>query len=124
MNGFHLTGYLTHTPEIKSAGSTQVSEFQLSVKNHKGESEFFRLTAFGKTAETLVRHKVKGDWVGVDGKLQMDTWEQDGKKRSKVKLIVFALDFGPKTGARKPDERPARRDDDLAPRDDQEEIPF
>ena len=49
---------------------------------------FFDLALFGKRAEGLNQYLTKGQQVAVEGSLTQDRWEQDGNKRSKVKIIA------------------------------------
>lgn len=99
MNVVVLYGNLTRDPERKTVKSDLViGEFGLAwseVRKGENVSHFFDITAFGKTAETVLAHKKKGDPVIVRGRLQYEAWtdKATGAKRSKVKVIAEQVQF-------------------------------
>lgn len=46
---------------------------------------------FGRTAEVAGEYLSKGSNILVEGRLKQETWEKDGQKRSKVKIICDRL---------------------------------
>ncbi len=96
MNKFQFMGRLTKDPEVRSTTTgTQVTAFSLAVNrrfaNQNGErqTDFFNLTAFGKTAEFCSKYFRKGAQVLVEGRIQNRTWEdQNGQKRYATDFIV------------------------------------
>jgi single-strand DNA-binding protein len=90
-----LVGNLARDPEVKFLQSgTAVCEFGLAVNDRikKGndwidEVSFFDVTFFGRTAEVCGEYLSKGANVLVAGRLKQETWEKDGQKRSKIKVI-------------------------------------
>ncbi len=91
-----MIGRLTRDAELKYTNSgLAVSSFSLAVNRRKrsgdsweDEVSFFDLALFGKRAESLNQYLTKGQQVAVEGSLQQDRWEQDGKSRSKVRIIA------------------------------------
>ncbi|MDC7225643.1 MAG: single-stranded DNA-binding protein [Spirochaetales bacterium] len=91
-----IIGRLTRDAELKYTNSgLAVSSFSLAVNRRKrsgdnweDEVSFFDLALFGKRAESLNQYLTKGQQVAVEGSLTQDRWEQDGQKRSKVKIIA------------------------------------
>ena len=91
-----IIGRLTRDAELKYTNSgLAVSSFSLAVNRRKrsgdnweDEVSFFDLALFGKRAESLNQYLTKGQQVAVEGSLTQDRWEQDGSKRSKVKIIA------------------------------------
>jgi len=91
-----IIGRLTRDAELKYTNSgLAVSSFALAVNRRKRSGEnwedevsFFDLALFGKRAESLNQYLTKGQQVAVEGTLSQDRWEQDGNKRSKVKIIA------------------------------------
>ena len=91
-----LIGRLTRDAELKYTNSgLAVSSFSLAVNRRKRsgdnweeEVSFFDLALFGKRAESINQYLTKGQQVAVEGSLSQDRWEQDGSKRSKVKIIA------------------------------------
>lgn len=108
-----LVGNITREIEVRKTGSDMsVCDIGLAVNERvkKGnewvdEAVFVDCTAFGKTADFAGEHLQKGSPVLVEGRLKLESWEKDGQKRSKLKVIVDRLQFvGPKP---KQDDAPA-----------------
>ena len=91
-----VIGRLTRDAELKYTSSgLAVSSFSIAVNRRKrsgdnwiDEVSFFDLALFGKRAEAINQYLTKGQQVAVEGSLTQDRWEQDGNKRSKVKIIA------------------------------------
>ena len=93
-----LTGRLTADPELAQVGENSVANFAIAVHDFKGGEEytnFFDLSAWGKLAETVSTYLTKGRWVSIRGKLRHETWEKDGQKRSRVRVLVQDLQMLP-----------------------------
>lgn len=93
-----MVGRTTRTPEVKmTAGLTKVANFTLAVDNGYGETkrtDFFNCVAFGKTAETIATYVKKGDLILVEGRLEIDKWEdREGVNREKAKIVVGSFKF-------------------------------
>ena len=97
MNKFQFMGRLTRDPEVRytSGNNTQVTTFTIAVNRRfvaqggERQSDFFNLTAFGKTAEFCSKYFRKGQQVLVTGRIQNRTWEdQNGQKRYTMDFIV------------------------------------
>jgi single-strand DNA-binding protein len=90
-----LVGNLTRDPELKYiANGTAVTELGLAIndKRKQGdewieETTFVDVTLWGKQAETASEYLNKGASVLVEGRLKLDTWEKDGKKNSKLRVV-------------------------------------
>lgn len=91
-----LVGNLTRDPELRYTPSgTAVSDIGLAVndrrKNQAGEwvdeTTFVDITLWGRTAEIASEYLTKGSSALIEGRLKLDTWETDGQKRSKLKVI-------------------------------------
>ena len=61
--------------------------------NWVDKPNFFDVKVFGNQAEMLSQHLAKGRRIGVDGRLDWSSWEQDGAKRSKVEVIAQSVQF-------------------------------
>ena len=48
---------------------------------------------FGTRAEAVSRYISKGSKVAIEGKLRYSSWERDGKRRSKLEVIVDDIEF-------------------------------
>lgn len=93
-----VVGNTTRDIEIKFTNSGQaVGDFGIAVNRRvkgangeweDGTPEFYDVTVWGTTAENFAESCPRGTRVVVVGRLQFDTWEKDGEKRSKVKIVA------------------------------------
>ncbi len=100
MNGFQLIGRLTVSPELSSnASGTAWSNFSVAVDrpgasgDARRTTDFYRVTAFGRQAELLVEHCVKGQLVGVSGNLRTSRREIADKSYTFVELVADRIDY-------------------------------
>jgi single-strand DNA-binding protein len=91
-----LVGNLTRDPEIRHLPSgMSVADIGLAVnerrKSKSGEwveeVTFVDITLWDRQAEIAQEYTKKGSPLLVEGRLKLDTWETDGQKRSKLKVI-------------------------------------
>lgn len=90
-----LVGNLTRDPELRYIPSgTAVADIGLAVNDRvkKGEEWidevlFVDVTLWARTAEVAGEYLSKGSPVLIEGRLKYETWEQDGQKRSKLKVV-------------------------------------
>ena len=91
-----LLGNVTRDIELRyTPGQTAVTDIGLAVndrrKNQSGEwvdeTTFVDITLWGRTAEVASEYLSKGSPVLIEGRLKLDTWETDGQKRSKLKVV-------------------------------------
>ena len=91
-----LVGNLTRDPELRYIPSgSAVSEIGLAVNDRvkKGdqwvdETTFVDVTLWGRTAEVANEYLSKGSSVLIEGRLKLDSWEKDGQKRSKLRVVA------------------------------------
>ena len=96
LNNVVLLGNLTRDPELRYTPSgLAVSEIGLAVndrvkKNDQwvDEPTFVDVTLWERTAEVANEYLSKGSQVLIEGRLKLDTWEKDGQKRSKLRVIA------------------------------------
>lgn len=105
-----LMGNLTRDPEVRYlASGTAVVEIGLAVnrswfdKNanqRKEEVTFIDVTLWGRTAEIAGEYLTKGRPVLIEGRLQLDQWEdrESGQKRSKLKVVGEQMTMMPRSG--------------------------
>ena len=72
-------------------------------KNSSGEwvdeTTFVDVTLWGRTAEVATEYLNKGSSLLIEGRLKLDTWEKDGKKNSKLRVIGERMQMlGPRSG--------------------------
>jgi len=91
-----LVGNLTRDPELRYIPSgTAVTDIGLAVndrrKNQSGEwveeTTFVDVTLWARTAEVASEYLSKGSPVLIEGRLKYDTWEKDGQKHSKLRVV-------------------------------------
>jgi len=104
LNKVMLIGNLTRDIEMKyTPKGTAIADISIAVNrkwkdessNQKEETTFIDLTAFGKTAELAGQYLKKGNPCYFEGRLNLETWDDKatGAKRSKMKVIVEAMQF-------------------------------
>jgi single-strand DNA-binding protein len=101
MNKVIEIGRATKDVELRMTPSgASIASFSIAVKrnfkNAEGnyESDFFECVAFNKLAETISRYVHKGDMVGVQGRLQTNTYtDGQGNNRKSTQIIVEEVEF-------------------------------
>jgi single-strand DNA-binding protein len=100
MNKVILIGRMTKDPETRYTQSgTAVATFTLAVDrrfNKEGQpsADFVPCVAWNKLAEVIANNLAKGRKVGIEGRLQVRSYDaQDGSKRYVTEVIVDELDF-------------------------------
>lgn len=106
-----IIGNLGKDPEMRyTPGGKPVTTFSVAVNRRstspdgeqREETDWFRVTAWNKLAETCNEFLSKGRRVFVEGRLQIRNWEgQDGQKRTSVEIVAtdMVLLDKPKTAA-------------------------
>jgi single-strand DNA-binding protein len=93
MNVITLMGRLCTDVELRNtSGGKVVGKARIAAKDWK-KTVFTDLTLWGPRAEAFAKYHSKGDMVCVSGRLSMDEWESDGKKRSKLYVTVNEWSF-------------------------------
>ena len=90
-----LVGNLTRDVELRyTPSNTAVTDIGLAVNERVKrndqwveEAHFFDITLWGRMAEIAAEYLSKGSSVLIEGRLRLDRWEQEGQKRSKVKIV-------------------------------------
>jgi len=100
-NKVQLIGHVGQEPEIKTIESgKKVAKFSLATNenytNSKGEkveqTEWHRLTAWGKTAEIIEKYVTKGKEIAIEGKLTHRSYDdKNGEKRYVTDVVVSEL---------------------------------
>jgi single-strand DNA-binding protein len=109
LNKVMLIGNLTRDPETRAfTNGGKVAKFGLAVnerrKNQEGVWEkkplFLDCEAFnrgdrGTLADRVEQYLRKGSFVFIEGRLQMDEWDDKttGQKRTKLKIVVDNFEF-------------------------------
>ena len=103
LNKVFLMGNLTRDPDLRTTPSgASVCEFGLAVNrrftvngNERDETCFVDITVWSKAAENCKRFLEKGSPVLVEGRLQLDQWDDrdGGGKRSKLRVVAEQVQF-------------------------------
>lgn len=102
INQVTLMGNLTRDPELRQTPNGQsVCSFSLALnRSYKNQSEewveatdYIDIVAWAGLGERVAQYLAKGRRCLVVGRLQSSSWEQDGKKRSKVEVLANDVTF-------------------------------
>ena len=102
LNKVLLMGNLTRDPEVKyTPKGTAVCDLGLALNDsYKAQDGTIKETVtyvdvevWGRTAENCKQYLTKGRPVFIEGQLRLDQWEQDGQKRSKLKVRALSVQF-------------------------------
>jgi single-strand DNA-binding protein len=128
LNRVLLIGNLTHDPELRyTPKGVAISDIDLATNRtytdeqgvKREETTFVDVTLWGRVAEVAGQYLKKGRSVFIEGRLQMDTWEdkQTGQKRSKLKVVGETIQFlGERPRESAPPPRPPQRTREPQPR--------
>jgi single-strand DNA-binding protein len=100
-NKVQLIGYVGQDPEVKTFDGGKklaniiiaTNDFYINDKGEKVEqTEWHRLTAWGKVADIIEKYVVKGKEVAIEGKLTHRSYDdKDGNKRYVTEVVINDL---------------------------------
>src|SRR5437764_7495634 len=103
INRVVLTGNLTKDPDARSTGNGfPICKLRLAVNtrrrnNSTGDWEdkanYFRVTVFGRQAESCGQYLKKGRAVAIDGRLEWSQYEREGQTRESIDIIADSVQF-------------------------------
>jgi single-strand DNA-binding protein len=90
-----LMGNLTRDVEVRETpGGASVTDLGLAVNDRVKRNEewvdevtYVDVTMWGRTAEVAGEYLHKGSPILIEGRLKLDSWEKDGEKRSKLRVV-------------------------------------
>lgn len=97
LNKVMLIGHLGKDPELSYTPSgTAVCKFSIATdESYKGDdgnvvprTEWHNITAWRKLGEICAQYLKKGSKVYLEGKIQTDSYEKDGKKNYFTKIVI------------------------------------
>lgn len=96
MNRVVLIGRLTRDPELRTTNTGKnVASFSVAVNKRfkpqdgSADADFFRVTAWGQTADFVSNYLTKGRLVAIDGRIEQRNWtDKDGNKRESVDVVA------------------------------------
>ncbi len=100
INNIVLVGRTTKAMELKqSSGGSAYVQFILAVNrtfkdgNGEQQADFITCVAWNKTAETLSKYVQKGALIGVEGRLQVRSYEKDGGRQWVSEVVINRFTF-------------------------------
>lgn len=113
LNNISIMGRLTADPELKSTQSGKhVVSFNIAVDGYGERTDFFRATAWDKTADIICKYFRKGAMIVLDGNLTNNNYTaNDGTERKTTEINIHNAYFcGSKANdtpnAEKPENKP------------------
>lgn len=104
LNKVMLIGNLTRDPEVRyTPKGTAVTDIGMAINRNystddgdkREETTFVDITFWGRQAEVLGQYMKKGRPLYIEGRLQLDSWDDKntGQKRSKLKVVGENFQF-------------------------------
>ena len=102
MNKCVLMGRLTRDVDVRytQTNNTMVANFSLAInrrfakEGEERQADFINVVAWNKTAEFVSKYFKKGQQVGVIGRIQTRTWEDEqGQKRYVTEVVAEEVYF-------------------------------
>jgi single-strand DNA-binding protein len=102
LNKVMLIGNLTRDPEVRfTPKGSAVADIGIATnrtwRTESGEEKeevcYVNVVVWGKQAESAGKYLKKGRPVFVEGRLQFESWEKNGEKRSTLKVHCERLQF-------------------------------
>jgi len=120
MNKVIIKGNLVKDPESRQVGAnkTDLAKFRLAVNDYK-KTVYVDVEAWEKTAANCSKYLKKGSPVLIDGRLNLDEWETEGQKRSRLTVVANNVEFLGKLNSDEDKETP-----NPTVEDDDSDIPF
>ena len=130
MNQILVIDRLTRDPELRyTPNGKAVTNFTVAVDrtftNADGtrETDFIDVVAWNKLGEIVSGNLQKGRLVGVEGRLQIRSWEaQDGSKRKSAEIVANSVQF--LDGRKNSNSASGEGSAETADVADKEEVPF
>jgi single-strand DNA-binding protein len=108
LNKVLLIGNLTRDPQLRYIPSgTAVADLGMALNNRwtgkdgqkHEETTFVDVTLWARSAELASEYLHKGDPVFIEGRLQLDQWQdKDGQNRQRLRVVGERMQFLPRAG--------------------------
>lgn len=99
MNSVALIGRLTRDPEVRwTQDQMAIATFSIAIdrpprKDGTKETDFPRITVFGRQAENCEKYLKKGRLVGISGRIQTGSYEKDGVRVYTTDVVADRVEF-------------------------------
>ena len=99
VNSVTISGRLTRDPELRQTKSgANVASFRLA-NNLAKKTNFFDVSVWGRSAETIAEYVNKGRWISVTGRMEQREWKdkETGQNRTAYSIVTDNFTFlGPR----------------------------
>lgn len=97
MNSVTLLGRLTRDAEIRYNGDFPTATFSIAIDrpakpDGTKETDFPRITAYGKTADFCEKYLKKGNRVAIVGRIKTGSYEKDGRTVYTTDIIASRVE--------------------------------
>lgn len=102
LNKVMLMGNLTRDPEVRyTPKGSAVGDLSIAINRvyrtddgqNREEVCYVDIVVWGRQAETCKEYLQKGRPIFVEGRLQLDQWESNGEKKSKLRVVAERIQF-------------------------------
>lgn len=108
MNRIILTGRITRDLELRATGTgNYIVSYQLAVQRDKDNTDFINIITYGEFAKTLCKYCQKGDLIGIEGKLQISTYQdKEGNNKTTYSVWTDKVEFLQSKNKKEEDPKP------------------
>lgn len=99
MNSVALIGRLTRDPDVRwTQDQMAIANFSIAIdrppkKDGTKETDFPRITVFGRQAENCEKYLKKGRLVGITGRIQTGSYQKDGQTFYTTDVVADRVEF-------------------------------
>lgn len=98
MNRVNLIGRVSNDLEVRyvrgKEGDFATLRFNLAVTKDRDKTNFIPIRVLGKLAENLVNYQKKGSLIGVEGSIEIDSYEdKNGNKKSNMYVLANGIEY-------------------------------
>lgn len=102
LNQAIIIGHLGKDPELREVGDTHVCNFSVATtrswydkktSEKREETQWHRVTVWGKSAESCAKYLTKGRQVCVTARIEYSSYEKDGVTKYSTDLIASDVQF-------------------------------
>ena len=96
INTVNLIGRLAKEPNSRSTSTGKsVCSFTLAVQNDfdREKADFINCTAWGKTAELITQYVKKGHKMGLQGRISVRSWDDNGETKWTTEVVAEKIEF-------------------------------
>lgn len=96
MNSINLVGNISTDIDLKATPKGDyVAKFSLAVNSpyNREKTSFIPVEVWKKKAENTAQYCAKGSKISVSGYIEVESWEKDGKKNYRTKVIADQIGF-------------------------------